>query len=136
MRIGGGAVADIGEVVAALGVARPLLVTDTYLVGTGAADRLLGYLRGAGLEPGLFAGTVPDSTTRSLDDGLAAAHAHGADAVIGFGGGSPMDTAKALALLAVRGGHMREHRAPARVTGPALPVVAVPTTAGSGSEAT
>ncbi|MFI9330079.1 iron-containing alcohol dehydrogenase [Kitasatospora sp. NPDC052868] len=136
MRVGRGAAEELGEVVAGLGLSRPLLVTDAFLVGTGAADRLAEILRKAGLHPRLFSDTVPDPTTDSLAPGLEALHHHRADAVIGFGGGSPMDSAKALALLGVQGGRMRDYRAPRVNLGPALPVIAVPTTAGSGSEAT
>ncbi|MCR8693839.1 iron-containing alcohol dehydrogenase [Rhodococcus pyridinivorans] len=136
MRVGGGAVDEIGEVVAGLGLARPLVVTDKFLVGTGAVDRMVAQLEAAGLHPAVFAETVPDPTTASLDAGVAAVAEHDADCVIGFGGGSPMDTAKALGLLARQGGHMRDYKAPRNNIGPALPVIAVPTTAGSGSEAT
>jgi alcohol dehydrogenase class IV len=136
LRVGGGAVGELGDVVAGLGLRRPLLVTDAFLAGTGAAERLMTTLRDAGLQPYLFAGTVPDPTTDSLDAGLAVLREHGADSVIGFGGGSPVDTAKALGLLGVQGGRMRDYKAPHTNLGPALPVIAVPTTAGSGSEAT
>ncbi len=136
MRVGGGAVEEIGEVVAGLGLARPLVVTDKFLVGTGAVDRMVAQLEAAGLRPAVFAETVPDPTTASLEAGVAAVAEHDADCVIGFGGGSPMDTAKALGLLARQGGHMRDYKAPRDNIGPALPVIAVPTTAGSGSEAT
>ncbi|AYA27848.1 iron-containing alcohol dehydrogenase [Rhodococcus rhodochrous] len=136
MRVGGGAVEEIGEVVAGLGLARPLVVTDKFLVGTGAVDRMVAQLEAAGLRPAVFAETVPDPTTASLDAGVAAVAEYDADCVIGFGGGSPMDTAKALGLLARKGGHMRDYKAPRDNIGPALPVIAVPTTAGSGSEAT
>ncbi|MDF2444386.1 MAG: hypothetical protein JWR01_2589 [Subtercola sp.] len=136
MRIGGGARRELGELVHGVGASRPLLVTDRFLEGNGAAAELIDLLTEAGLQPALWAETVPDPTSDSLVSGLAAALEHGADVVIGFGGGSPMDTAKALALLAVQGGSMRDYRAPRRNDGPALPVVAIPTTAGSGSEAT
>ncbi|OBA39809.1 alcohol dehydrogenase [Rhodococcus sp. 852002-51564_SCH6189132-a] len=136
MRVGGGAVDEIGEVVAGLGLARPLVVTDKFLVGTGAVDRMVAQLEAAGLHPAVFAETVPDPTTASLEAGVAAVAEHDADCVIGFGGGSPMDTAKALGLLARQGGHMRDYKVPRDNIGPALPVIAVPTTAGSGSEAT
>ena len=136
MRVGGGAVDEVGEVVAGLGLARPLVVTDKFLVGTGAVDRMVAQLEAAGLHPAVFAETVPDPTTASLEAGVAAVAEHDADCVIGFGGGSPMDTAKALGLLARQGGHMRDYKAPRDNIGPALPVIAVPTTAGSGSEAT
>ncbi|KXF52737.1 alcohol dehydrogenase [Rhodococcus sp. SC4] len=136
MRIGGGAVAEIGEVVSGLGLTRPLVVTDSFLVGTGAAEQMIKTLESAGLSPRLFADTVPDPTTDSLDAGVAAIAEHDCDSVIGFGGGSPMDTAKALGILGRQGGQMRDYKAPRNNTGPALPVIAVPTTAGSGSEAT
>ncbi|WAM15442.1 iron-containing alcohol dehydrogenase [Rhodococcus sp. JS3073] len=136
MRIGGGAVAEIGEVVKGLGLTRPLVVTDTFLVGTGAAEQMIKNLEAAGLSPRLFDGTVPDPTTVSLDAGVAAIAEHDCDSVIGFGGGSPMDTAKALGMLGRQGGQMRDYKAPRNNVGPALPVIAVPTTAGSGSEAT
>ena len=136
MRIGGGARREVADLASGLGARRPLLVTDGFLHGNGAADELLELLTGAGLQPALWAETVPDPTTDSLTTGLAAVAEHGADAVIGFGGGSPIDTAKALALLAVHGGTMGDYKTPRRNNGPALPVIAVPTTAGSGSEAT
>ncbi|MGW1785833.1 iron-containing alcohol dehydrogenase [Streptomyces sp. NPDC002143] len=136
LRVGRGAVGELSDVITGLGLRRPLLVTDAFLAGTGAAERLLTTLRDAGLQPALFAGTVPDPTTDSLGAGLTVLREHRADSVIGFGGGSPMDTAKALGLLGVQGGRMRDYKAPRVNLGPALPVIAVPTTAGSGSEAT
>jgi alcohol dehydrogenase class IV len=136
MRIGGGSLNQIGDVMSSLGVSRPLVVTDGFLVSTGLADRVLSLLRGVGLTPTRFADTVPDPTTDSLTPGLEAIQEGACDAVIGLGGGSPMDTAKALALLSVQGGEMRDYKAPVQNTGPALPIVAIPTTAGSGSEAT
>ncbi|MEV7775072.1 iron-containing alcohol dehydrogenase [Kitasatospora sp. NPDC086791] len=136
LRVGSGAAEELGDVLAGLGLSRPLLVTDAFLVGTGAAERLTATLLKAGLHPRVFSDTVPDPTTASLTAGLEALREHEADSVVGFGGGSPMDSAKALALLGVQGGHMRDYKAPRVNRGPALPVIAVPTTAGSGSEAT
>ncbi|MGW0160227.1 iron-containing alcohol dehydrogenase [Mycobacterium sp. NPDC003323] len=136
LRIGGGAVQHIGDVARQLGVSRPLVVTDAFLVGTGAASTVIESLEAAGLQPHLFDGTVPDPTTDSLQAGLTAIAGHRCDAVIGFGGGSPMDTAKALSLLAGRRGQMRDYKAPHDNRDGALPIIAVPTTAGSGSEAT
>jgi alcohol dehydrogenase class IV len=135
-RIGPGSVKELPAIVESLGVRRPLIVTDAYLTGTGAADRVLTLLRDAGLAAAVFDRTVPDPTTDSLEDGVQAVRAHRADCVIGFGGGSPMDSAKALAVLASAGGPMRKYKAPNNYTGSALPIIAIPTTAGSGSEAT
>ena len=84
---------------------------------------------------------VPDPTGDSVDAGLgvwrAAASPGGLppDVIVGVGGGSSIDTAKAIALLAVAGGAMRDYKVPAAAPN-GLPVVAVPTTAGTGSEAT
>ncbi|CAM2934125.1 alcohol dehydrogenase [Mycobacterium intermedium] len=136
VRIGAGAIRELADVLEGLKLGRPLLVTDAYLTATGAAERVLNLLSQAGMSVALFDRTVPDPTTASLEDGLEAVRAHGADCVIGFGGGSPMDSAKALAVLAHQGGPMRKFKAPSNYAGPALPVVAIPTTAGSGSEAT
>ncbi len=136
MRVGGGALAQVGAVVKSLGASRPLIVTDAFLTKAGVAQTVVDFLAGEGLDGALFSGTVPDPTSASLGVGLEILQDHGADIVIGLGGGSPIDTAKALSVLAVRGGSMRELKAPVRYDGPALPLVAVPTTAGTGSEAT
>ena len=97
-RIGAGAVNDLGEIVQHLGSRRPAVITDAFLAGNGQADRVMELLRAAGARPVLFSETVPDPTTDSLDAALEVIRDHGADAVIGFGGGSPMDSAKALAV--------------------------------------
>ncbi|WP_341978008.1 iron-containing alcohol dehydrogenase [Microbacterium sp. LWO13-1.2] len=136
LRIGGGSLAQLPDVLRRLGSARPLIVTDGFLTGNGTADRVAALLRDAGLHPAVFSGVVPDPTTISLRGGLEAAKEHQADVLVGLGGGSPIDTAKALAVLAVRNGELRDLKAPFSYDGPALPVVAVPTTAGTGSEAT
>ncbi|MEZ0050225.1 alcohol dehydrogenase class IV [Mycobacterium sp. MAA66] len=136
VRIGAGAINDVADVLGTLDLHRPLLVTDSYLTASGAAERVLNLLREAGMAAAVFDRTVPDPTSASLEEGVEAVRAHDADCVIGFGGGSPMDSAKALAVLAHRGGPMRKFKAPSSYAGPALPIIAIPTTAGSGSEAT
>ncbi len=134
--VGGGALADSGRLVRELGYWRPVVVSDAFLASQGTVGRLVAALTEAGCAVAVFDGTVPDPTTDSLEPGLAVVRAHGADCVIGLGGGSPLDTAKALAVLSAGGGTMRDYKAPTVTYGPALPVIAIPTTAGSGSEAT
>ncbi|UDF20524.1 iron-containing alcohol dehydrogenase [Rhodococcus qingshengii] len=136
LKLGPGSVESLGEVLTDLNIERPLLVTDAFMVSNGSADRLLKIVAAAGKKAALFSETVPDPTTDSLQAGLDALTAHDADSIIGFGGGSPMDTAKALAVLFKQGGVMRDFKAPRVYAGPALPIIAIPTTAGSGSEAT
>lgn len=136
MRVGGGTLESISEVLMSLGLRRPLVLTDQFLVSTGTAERLADLLAVAGLQAQIFADTVPDPTTESVSAAVKVAREHDADSVIGLGGGSPMDTAKAVALLARRPGEMSDYKAPLQNRGPALPTIAIPTTAGSGSEAT
>ncbi|SEP88629.1 iron-containing alcohol dehydrogenase [Mycolicibacterium nivoides] len=135
-KIGAGSVEDLGSVITQLNIQRPLLVTDRFLTENGQAERLVKTMQAAGADVAVFSETVPDPTAASLTAGVELARTHNADGVIGFGGGSPMDTAKALAVLSATGESITSYKAPSSYSGPALPIVAVPTTAGSGSEAT
>ena len=136
MRIGAGASRLLPEVLGQLGLSRPFVVTDPYLAGSGRTDTLLERLTSAGAQATIFSETVPDPTVASVEAALAALQAGDFDCVVGFGGGSPMDTAKAVAVLARHGGQMRDYKAPRQQDEPGLPIVAIPTTAGTGSEAT
>lgn len=136
MRIGGGASAQLPEVLAALGLSRPLVVTDSYLVSSGRVETMTDGLKAAGIAARVFAGTVPDPTVASIERGVAYLAEGDHDCVVGFGGGSPIDSAKAIAVLRPRGGRMADYKAPHLQDAPGLPIVAVPTTAGTGSEAT
>ncbi|MEU3016941.1 iron-containing alcohol dehydrogenase [Nocardiopsis sp. NPDC007018] len=136
IRVGAGASAELAGTLDSLGLSRPLLVTDPFIARQPFFRQLVVGLEGAGLSPGVFAETVPDPTTTVVDEGVRALREGGFDSLVGVGGGSPIDTAKAVALLGAHGGRMRDYRAPAVTDSPALPVVAVPTTAGSGSECT
>src|SRR5699024_6565115 len=90
----------------------------------------------AGMAFDVFSDTVPDPTSGSIDQGVQALQAHKPDCVVALGGGSPLDSAKAIAFLAQYGGQMRDYKVPVINDVPGLPVVAIPTTAGTGSEAT
>ncbi len=136
MRIGGGASAELAAVLQQQGLSRPLIVTDRYLVDSGRVDRLADELKAAGIATRVFADSIPDPTVASVEAGLAFLREAEHDCVIGFGGGSPMDSAKAIAVLAVHGGRMQDYKAPHVQDEPGLPIIAIPTTAGTGSEAT
>lgn len=136
LRIGGGALQETGETLRQLGLSRPLVVTDRFLLDHDLVERLLAALQAAGIDATVFADAVPDPTEASVAAALAELHGRDHDCVIGFGGGSPIDTAKAVAVLARRGGRMRALKAPHQEDEPGLPIIAVPTTAGTGSEAT
>jgi alcohol dehydrogenase class IV len=136
--IGGGALAKLPALLAEFGLSRPLVVTDPWMVSSGTVDRALAPLKAAGISASVFSETVPDPTDTVVAAGVAALRAGDFDCLVGFGGGSPMDTAKAIAILAaaVPGQSMRDFKVPASADRAALPVICVPTTAGTGSEAT
>ncbi len=138
MRIGGGAVGQVAEVLQIFGLSRPLVVTDPWMVSSGTVERCLDPLRKAGMAVEIFAETVPDPTDTVIEAGVARLNGGDFDCLIGFGGGSPMDTAKAMAILAAAppGTRMSSFKVPAQADRAKLPVICIPTTAGTGSEAT
>jgi alcohol dehydrogenase class IV len=137
LRIGGGAFRETGQVLQMLGLHAPLVVTDAFFAKQGLADRLGEILKGSGISgAGIFSGSVPDPTTSSVESGLQALQAGTYDCVIGLGGGSSIDTAKAVATLGVHGGKMRDYKTPHQQDVSGLPIIAIPTTAGTGSDAT
>ena len=136
MLVGAGAVAEVAAVLARLGLSRPLVVTDPFMVSSGLLRRCLDPLAAAGVAASVFSDTVPDPTDTVVQAGVAAMRAGDFDCLIGFGGGSPIDTAKAMALLASGDAPMRAYKVPASPDRAAVPVIAIPTTAGTGSEAT
>lgn len=136
IRLGGGALAETGQALVSLGLRAPTIVTDRFLLESGGVARLRDILEKEGLEVSVFADTVPDPTTDCVAAATAFVRKQKSDCVIGFGGGSPIDTAKAAAVLAVRDVQIQALKVPHQENMPALPVIAIPTTAGTGAEAT
>jgi len=136
--IGGGSISRLGALLVQFGFSRPLVVTDPWMVSSGTVEKCLAPLREAGLSPVVFHDTVPDPTDTVIAAGVAIMQAGDFDVLIGFGGGSPMDTAKAMAILgaAPAGTPMSAFKVPVAADRGALPVICIPTTAGTGSEAT
>jgi alcohol dehydrogenase class IV len=135
LRVGAGASQELVSTLHELQLARPLLVTDPYIVSCGYCERLQAPLRAAGIAFGLFGDCVPDPTTDSVYAALELLRAGDYDCVVALGGGSSLDTAKAVAVLAEHGGLMRDYKVPRQIDS-GLPIIAIPTTAGTGSEAT
>ena len=135
LRVGAGVSGQLVATLKELGLARPLLVTDPYMQSCGYCERLLAPLESAGIACGLFSECVPDPTTDSVYAALAVLREGDYDSVVALGGGSSLDTAKAVAVLAEHGGIMRDYKVPRQVDS-GLPIIAIPTTAGTGSEAT
>lgn len=136
IRIGGGVAREVGEVMAQLGVARPLIVTDTNLVALGHVQTVTDVLDAERVDWRLFDGVVEDPTDTCVDAGLAAFRNGDFDCIIGLGGGSPMDTAKAISFMSVNPGHVRDYKAPVQIDRCGPPVILIPTTGGTGSELT
>lgn len=136
IRAGGGALAELPDAMAQCGLSRPFVVTDAFLVQSGMVARMLEVLDGAGIAATVFDATVPDPTVAVVEQALGALREAECDCVIGFGGGSPIDTSKAIAALALEPRAVQSMKAPATTDVPGLPIIAVPTTAGTGSEAT
>lgn len=136
IRSGGGSLSELPDALAQLGLSAPFIVTDAFLAQSGLLDRLLDILKHASIPADAFTGTLADPTTAVIDAALTAMGDGRYDCVIGFGGGSPIDTAKAVAVRAHRPIPYEAMKAPAQIDQPGLPIVAIPTTAGTGSEAT
>jgi alcohol dehydrogenase class IV len=135
LRVGAGASEQLVATLDELNVTRPLLVTDPFMLECGYVGRLERQLTEGKLEYGLFADCVPDPTTDSVGAALAVYLQGGHDCVVALGGGSSIDTAKAVAVMAERDAPMRQYKVPYVISSGA-PVIAIPTTAGTGSEAT
>jgi alcohol dehydrogenase class IV len=112
MRIGAGTLNELPAALAQLGLCAPAILTDAFLASNGALDRLLGILAEAGMDARAYSAVIPDPTVASVDAAVAFVQGDNHDCIIGFGGGSPIDTAKAVAILAAHGGTMRERKAP------------------------
>jgi len=131
---GPGSIERIGELAREVGGSRVLLVTDKGIVQAGHVDRARGSLESAGLRVSVFDAVRENPTTVDVDRCVGAARECGADLLIGLGGGSSMDTAKGCNFLLTNGGRMQDYQGVGRAAKPMLPLIAVPTTAGTGSE--
>jgi alcohol dehydrogenase class IV len=110
------------------------VVTDSWIESSGVLERVLGLLAKTGIAARAFAGVVPDPTVDSIETGCMFLAEADHDCVIGLGGGSPIDSAKMIAVL--QGRRISDLKAPHQENTPGLPIIAIPTTAGTGSEAT
>jgi len=134
IEFGRGALDRLPEAVASVGRSRAFVVTDRGIAAAGILDRVHAVLAAAGLETGVFADVEPNPSVTTIDEGAARARAFGDAAVVAVGGGSSLDAAKGIALLAVNAGAAADLDLAAEPEAPGLPVVAVPTTAGTGAE--
>lgn len=134
--VGQGKVLDVAKYCQQYSVSKPLVVTDKVLLGLGLLDGMLASLESAGINASIFDEVKPDPDYATVRAGVKQYQANGCDGVIAFGGGSPIDCAKAIA------GSVKTKKDVAKLPGllkihrPIMPLIAIPTTAGTGSECT
>ncbi len=119
-----------------IGARRILLVSDAYMVSSGLVARFEQDLRTGGIEPVAFTEVLPDPTDENVRAGVRVLKSGNCDAVVALGGGSPMDAAKAICVLATNGEPLSRCQGYHRIDLPGLPLIVIPTTAGTGSEVT
>lgn len=136
--VGGGTVTQLPQLLQSFQLSRPLIITDGFLASSqsGALIRVHSVLDAGKVPHQTFTDTIPEPTCASVDRCVQRMSAGGFDSIIALGGGSPMDTAKAAAVLHSHKGQMRDYKAPFIMDEPTIPIIAIPTTAGTGSEAT
>ena len=132
---GEGTVGRLGDVARELGLRRTLLVADHGLLASGHVEEAILPLKRAGVTPIPFHDFDVNPDTRMIEAGRDFAARHEIDSVIGLGGGSSLDCAKGINFLLTNGGRMQDYWGFGKAAHPMLPMIAVPTTAGTGSEA-
>jgi alcohol dehydrogenase class IV len=131
---GSGVIHEIGELTRRHGFGKVLIITDKVLVDVGAVGSVEDSFQGAGVDVRVFDGGEPEPSIRTAELAVEAARSFQPDAVVGVGGGSNMDLAKCVAALYTHSGSPEDYFGFGNVPGPVLPIVCVPTTAGTGSE--
>lgn len=132
---GAGALRQIGAIVVEENGTRVFLVTDPGIIRAGHVDRAAQSMRDAGVEVTVFSGVEENPTTQHVDAGVKVARDLGINLIIGLGGGSSMDAAKGINFVLTNGGQMQDYWGIGKARRPMVPFIAVPTTAGTGSEA-
>jgi alcohol dehydrogenase class IV len=136
VQFGRGVVSQAGAVARRFAKRRVFLVTDRGVVAAGLLEPVIESLKSAGLDYDIFDGVEPNPSVTTVNNGIAAFRASGAEALIAVGGGSSIDAAKAISILATNDGDIRSFEGADKVTHPNAPLVAIPTTAGTASEIT
>jgi alcohol dehydrogenase len=132
--VGPGSIERLGAIAREFGATRALVASDAGIVACGHTAAGIESLRGAGIATEVFSAFTENPSASEIEAGTAVARAFRPDLLVGLGGGSSMDCAKGINFLLSCGGRMRDYRGRGTATGPMLPSIAVPTTAGTGSE--
>jgi alcohol dehydrogenase class IV len=133
---GSGSSKQVGEECKKLNLKKVLIVTDQNLVKLGIPDVVRGSLRQSGVACAIYDGVNAEPVAEYVQEGLKAFQGNGCDGLLAVGGGSPMDTAKAISVMATNRGSIEDYMGLGKIPEKGIPVIAVPTTAGTGSEVT
>lgn len=133
---GVGALSRLPELLGKLGSDNVLVVSDRSLEKIGMVDEILRIVRESGIQAHTFLDILPNPTVDMVNAAVEAYRSAGATSIVALGGGSPMDVAKAVGVLATYGGSITQYEGAHKVPGPIVPMIAIPTTAGTGSEVT
>src|ERR1700730_11190336 len=136
MAVGGGALAELPGTLQRLGLTKPLVVTDPFLLRSGHLERVTQTLDETSIPWRVVSSPLSGPTRAVAETGTRQLAEDSYDCLVAVGGGSSIDTAKAMSVLAANGGHLRDYKVPADSPRPGPPIVAIPTTAGTGSEVT
>jgi alcohol dehydrogenase len=133
---GVGATGKLVESIKELGSRKVLIVTDKGIEAAGLLSGIAGQFTAARLEYEIFSGVDPNPKDHNVHAGTKIAKDLQADCLVAVGGGSPIDCAKSIAVVATHGGAVRDYEGGQKISGNVLPLIAIPTTAGTGSEVT
>ena len=136
MNIGGGKVKSVTDVLKKINCKNPLIITDKTMVKLNIIEPLEKALTDMQIRYKIFDDTMPEPTAKSIENGVITLKDGSFDCIIAFGGGSPIDSAKAISLLATKGGLIEDYKFPFINLENNIPIIAIPTTAGTGSEVT
>ena len=131
-----GASERVGEQACRLRATKALVVTDPGIVKIGYAHQVVKQLNLSGVDASLFADVTPDPTLQNVNNGLQRYRADGCDLIVSIGGGSAIDCGKAIAVRLTNDGELADYMGVDKIPNPGVPLIAIPTTAGTGSEVT
>ena len=133
---GRGALDKIPEAVGGMNVTKAFIVSGPHLNASGLVEKVASKLNEAGVPSESFTETEGNPSTDTVEKAVGKFRESGADMIVAFGGGSPLDVAKAVAVVGKYGGRITDYEGVGKVPGPVIPMLAIPTTAGTGSEVT
>lgn len=136
IHVGKGAINQLITVLDSLSASHPLIVADTMMVKLGYTKLIEDILHKKSIKYAIYADTVPEPTDISIAKGIELVTQKNFDAIIAIGGGSVIDSAKAISIVGKFGGKISDYKFPYNIKEYGLPLIAIPTTAGTGSEAT